>query len=1153
MATFPSQPVFFYVHPNAITFGFNDLGDPDNLAVSVYSGAKVSAYIRDIDENDSLGITPANEYRQWTITAFSTHFTDSDGCPRYAHIAVSRTTGNATIVFPPYLLDVFGRPISDDAQFFLDEQGNPIDASDSEDPSTDGDYFFFFIGKITSSNAGTTPRGWDGIPTYGILDTARYHEEEQKGEWQKMFEYVHAPYEAIRTLLPFLTISIGKYAKRIIDLFRKSDQDSNFADNPEALEKALDEIIPTEAHMRDYGKQHYLSRTEPDTAQGHITFAEGATVQHGLQVKDNNPDTSTAILFGESVEKGTNGAAIWEEEGSWHAQFDYIRINKKATFEELEVQKMSHIGGAYIQSAASCTIHHTSLDDAANQDVPDGADTDTEATPDAPQDPDSTNVSAVLGRDPSPDAPQAPSPEAPQDPDTVRCYFLATDGDRAIQNQWKVGDQAICKTFNLVERADGSVSNHYWWRLVTAVGTTADGQYHYIDVSITDCDAGSDLPQAGDDVVLLGYRHADDPTRQNAIIQAGAGEGSPYSRYYKGINSYTLPKARLNLECDHPSIDVETLTITTSNGATKDAGSILSEGFQIYSLDVRSMADADGEPVSIVQLNRAGWPDTEEHWTAADYPGHATPGDIAITTDGIYYRFTLIEGSYAWQLITDVYLIQSIREAQEARQTADAALRDIADMADDNLITPDEKLRMRQRLVEMEQQYNQIINEAGFAQVSPVQFRNAYNSLVFFMDWIIGESGTTMLVNNSGDELGITRVAGAVGSGTTYEVAYHEPSAMPMFSSYTTYPDAVRNYHQQYHTLRRNITNGIYTYIEDIAIEGGFSADIANKVTAIYTTFAAYVQDQSSASPIYKGLTQMSDELSYLSNWVSETGVTKGSGVVTTANYASLFSAAIGQDGQTIAQALANTYVGIEYDRDENGNIILDENQQPVGKWISGFKIRATYIDIDTENFSVDSKTGDVRVSGNIKARNYIHEFVTVPKELFTDEACRNKVAKIDLLAMIRGEYYHKAEGGARRQFVVGDCRNFKFNVGCNINITAGEAIEAYCPTGTTILLYNASWRRENGYNTTFEYIGIESFETTPQGFEESRVFRGVSKSIKEKGTANAIPWGSFKPINRISFGNGIVELMSVPADYSGIDWCVTRISVNDYLLSEEG
>ena len=51
-----------------------------------------------------------------------------------------------------------------------------------------------------------------------------------------------------------------------------------------------------------------------------------------------------------------------------------------------------------------------------------------------------------------------------------RCYFLADDGDTAIENRFKPGNLARSQSFNIKEGVHEGVSNHYWWRLVENVG-----------------------------------------------------------------------------------------------------------------------------------------------------------------------------------------------------------------------------------------------------------------------------------------------------------------------------------------------------------------------------------------------------------------------------------------------------------------------------------------------------------------------------------------------------------------------------------------------------------------------------------------------------------------------------------------------------------
>jgi hypothetical protein len=116
-----------------------------------------------------------------------------------------------------------------------------------------------------------------------------------------------------------------------------------------------------------------------------------------------------------------------------------------------------------------------------------------------------------------------------------RCYMRTEDAQgRKIKNCWKANDQALCKTFNL-EKQNGKLGNHYYWRLVVNV------KDDYIDLSKSVCALYSDIPLVDDNIVQLGYQGTDDPTRQTAQILAGAGEGAPYIKQYEGINGFSLP------------------------------------------------------------------------------------------------------------------------------------------------------------------------------------------------------------------------------------------------------------------------------------------------------------------------------------------------------------------------------------------------------------------------------------------------------------------------------------------------------------------------------------------------------------------------------------------------------------------------------------
>lgn len=212
--------------------------------------------------------------------------------------------------------------------------------------------------------------------------------------------------------------------------------------------------------------------------------------------KDRPDSASYLIKFLSGLEcgdyqKGSTGVGVYTDDaGNWHIETDYLDVRMKLSAKEVEIQKVFHIGGAEIKSSASMKcIRVEELEDA------------------------------------------------------YRCYMNTTDEDgQVIYNQFKAGDQAYVQTFNLERQADGTLGNRFFWRLVTGVGTD------YIDLSKSIAAIASDAPKAFDNIVQLGYRGTDDPSRQVAVIDAGAGEGAPYYRQYVGINSFRLPEPETQLK-----------------------------------------------------------------------------------------------------------------------------------------------------------------------------------------------------------------------------------------------------------------------------------------------------------------------------------------------------------------------------------------------------------------------------------------------------------------------------------------------------------------------------------------------------------------------------------------------------------------------------
>lgn len=165
--------------------------------------------------------------------------------------------------------------------------------------------------------------------------------------------------------------------------------------------------------------------------------------------------------------------------GKSYIEVDELFVRIKAMFSELEIKKLSYAGGNYMFTAAGMKCGTVE-----------------------------------------------------EHEDFWRCYLLVDDGETAIENPFKEGDQVRFQDFNIKPGVYENVSNRYYWRLCVGVGED------YIDLSKTDCDAGSDIPQEGDSLVQLGNRT--DKKRQNAITLSVYGDDAPSIHQYAGINSYSM-------------------------------------------------------------------------------------------------------------------------------------------------------------------------------------------------------------------------------------------------------------------------------------------------------------------------------------------------------------------------------------------------------------------------------------------------------------------------------------------------------------------------------------------------------------------------------------------------------------------------------------
>ena len=111
---------------------------------------------------------------------------------------------------------------------------------------------------------------------------------------------------------------------------------------------------------------------------------------------------------------------------------EYLNVTRQAHFFELIIDKIRSVGGQMIMTAANCVVDYAKAVDANGNYL---------------ENLDDSNAKAY------------------------DIFWLGSDASgRAVTNDWKVNDQAICQSFNNVSTGvNYNVSNKYYWRLVTEI------------------------------------------------------------------------------------------------------------------------------------------------------------------------------------------------------------------------------------------------------------------------------------------------------------------------------------------------------------------------------------------------------------------------------------------------------------------------------------------------------------------------------------------------------------------------------------------------------------------------------------------------------------------------------------------------------------
>lgn len=377
--------------------------------------------------------------------------------------------------------------------------------------------------------------------------------------------------------------------------------------------------------IKNYVDPRFLRKDSPDTAQELITFLKGIAFAAGRGIDGSGNATLLDMIaryikadavkskdFHSGLVDGAGFGIYEDEHGKSVAEVDKLNVRQKATFSELEYKRLAFTTGDVGFTSASAHIYSV---------IPVGAN----GTPIVNSTTffRSANKQVMISN-------ALLSYRVSSGGDSIsayRCYFLAEDDDHAISNDWRVGDQAMCKTGNLISRTTGNAANRYYWRLVMATGEErVNGRrYYYVDLSNVkgkvnvvlpdrevaatgmDMSVQNDEPLAGDSIIQLGSQL--DKNRQYAYIIYTS---EARQVIYAGISTFALEPFIIEEHSPRGSfVYTDSFTLKTRDGddalgginlvveGLKQAGVTLRNGQITLSADKTRIQSTNGTPSAI--------------------------------------------------------------------------------------------------------------------------------------------------------------------------------------------------------------------------------------------------------------------------------------------------------------------------------------------------------------------------------------------------------------------------------------------------------------------------------------------------------------------------------------------------------------------------
>lgn len=246
----------YWISPTALYISLNALGNADYIQANVVSGASILCYIPGVT---GLGYDDAHNYKRWQLIVAPTFFEESS--EKYVYVAIPKDSSVtlAPIVFPSEHIDLYGQ-------------------NDAGEQIGNTNYYFLWIRGIITASVGadgkTQLRDWQQRIDCGTLSTDEALNAGGDNPWWK--------YSAVDDSVTFLkNIADATFLSAKINrlVLGGSDTPLTGVANYPATSSTSDHDVVTPKYLQEAISGKYLSRLNPDTAQGQISFLDG--VQFG--------------------------------------------------------------------------------------------------------------------------------------------------------------------------------------------------------------------------------------------------------------------------------------------------------------------------------------------------------------------------------------------------------------------------------------------------------------------------------------------------------------------------------------------------------------------------------------------------------------------------------------------------------------------------------------------------------------------------------------------------------------------------------------------------------------------------------------------------------------------------------------------------------